>query len=145
MLLGRYDGKIGEKNQLVFPKEFREKLGLRFIVTKGLDEHLIIVSEANWEALLEGTDGKPFTDKSVRELQRFLLGNAAFVALDKKGRFIIPEYLRAHAGIHEEVVFAGIVRFVEVWDKMAWEKQQKMLSENIESITEKLSRKSNDE
>lgn len=145
MLLGRFDGIIGEKNQVVFPKEFREKIGSKFIITKGLDKHLIVVNEENWKTLLEGTDGKPFTEKSVRELQRFILGNAASIELDKKGRFIIPEHLREHANLQSEVVFAGIIRFVEVWDAKVWEEHQAMLSQNIESISERLSRKSEDE
>ena len=59
--------------------------------------------------------------------------------LDAKGRFIIPEYLRDFAGIRTDVIFAGIQRFVEVWDKTKWEEHQKGLSENIANIAERLS------
>ena len=141
MLLGRYDGKIGEKYQVAFPKKFREVLGDRLAVTKGLENCLIVVSQANWQTLLEGTQGTPFTNKNSREMQRFLLGNAQFLELDKKGRFIIPEYLREYAQIKEEIVFAGIERFVEVWDKKKWEDEQNMLAGRIESIAEKLQEK----
>ncbi len=138
MLLGRSEGKISTKFQAAFPKRFREDTGDILIVTKGLESCLIIVSEENWKTLLEGTEGRPFTNKATRELQRFLLGNAERVELDSKGRFVIPEYLRKHAGITDEVIFAGLERFVEVWDKDQWDKHQKVLSDNIASIAERL-------
>lgn len=139
MLLGQYDGKISEKHQAALPKKFRDELGDKLIITKGFENCLIVVSEENWKTLLEGTEGKPFTSKNTRELQRFLLGNATYVELDGKGRFVIPEFLRNFAGIKNEVIFAGIQRFVEIWDKTKWDENQKELSENITSIAERLS------
>ena len=139
MLIGQYGGKIGEKHQAALPKKFREVLGDKLIITKGFENCLIIVSEENWKTLLEGTDGRPFTSQGTRELQRFLLRNATYVELDTKGRCVIPEYLRKFAGIDEEIVFAGIQRFVEVWDKKKWDMHQDELSKNITSIAEKLS------
>jgi MraZ protein len=138
MLLGQYEGKIGEKHQAALPKKFRETLGETLIITKGFENCLIIVSEENWKTLLEGTEGKPFTNKSTRELQRFLLGNATQIELDTKGRFVIPEYLRDFADLKSEVIFAGIQRFVEVWDKKRWDEHQKQLTKDIGFIAEKL-------
>lgn len=139
MLIGQYEGKISEKHQAALPKKFRDELGDTLIITKGFENCLIVVSEENWKTLLEGTEGKPFTSKNTRELQRFLLGNATYVELDAKGRFVIPEFLRNFAGIKNDVIFAGIQRFVEIWDKTKWEENQKELSENITSIAERLS------
>jgi MraZ protein len=139
MLIGQYDGKIGEKHQAALPKKFRDVLGDKLIVTKGFENCLILVSEENWKTLLEGTEGRPFTNKNTRELQRFLLGNATYIELDTKGRFVLPEYLRDFAGIKTDIIFAGIQRFVEVWDKKSWEEHQENLTKNITSIAEKLS------
>lgn len=138
MLIGQYDSKIGEKHQVALPKKFREVLGDKLIVTKGFENCLIIVSVENWKTLLEGTEGKPFTSRSTRELQRFLLGNATDVELDSKGRFVVPVYLREFASLKSEIIFAGLERFIEVWDKKAWDDQQNELAKNIESIAEKL-------
>ena len=139
MLLGQHESKVSEKNQVGLPKKFRETLGDSIIVTKGFENCLIIVSESNWKTLLEGTEGKPFTHKASRDVQRYLLGNATQVDLDAKGRFVIPEYLRKFASISGEIVFAGIDRFVEVWDKSLWEENQTVLANNIEGIAERLS------
>lgn len=143
MLIGQYEGKVAEKYQVAFPKKFREILGEKLVITKGFENCLIVVSVDKWKTLLEGTIGRPFTNKNTRELQRFLLGNATDVMLDGKGRFIIPEYLREYAGIKSELIFAGIERFVEVWDKNTWKDHQRDLSKEIESIAEKLSEDKN--
>lgn len=139
MLIGQYETKISEKYQVALPKKLRIILGDKLIVTKGFENCLIIVSIESWKTLLEGTEGRPFTNKNTRELQRFLLGNATDIELDSKGRFVIPEYLREFAGIKNDLIFAGIERFVEIWNKRAWEEHQKELSKNIESIAERLS------
>jgi MraZ protein len=144
MLLGQYESKIGDKHQVGLPKKIRDSLGERLIITKGFEKCLIIVSENNWKTLLEGTEGKPFTSKAAREMQRFLLGNASFVDLDQKGRFVVPEYLRNFAHIDTEIVFVGVSRFVELWDKKSWEDHQMELSSKIETIAEKLSEEKND-
>lgn len=139
MLIGRYDGKISAKFQIAFPRKFRDVLGDRLVITKGLENCLIVVSEKNWKTLLEGTEGKPFIEKSSREMQRFLLGNAQFVELDSKGRCVLPEYLRAYAEIQDDVVYAGIERFVEIWNTKKWNDQQEQLAKNIESVASRLS------
>lgn len=139
MLLGQHSGKVGVKGRLAFPKKFREILGDRLIVTVGYENSLIVVSEEGWKRLLEGTEGKPFTVGAARETQRFILGGASETILDSKGRFILPLYLREYAKIENEVVFVGLSRYVEIWDKSTWEEYRKNLEKNIATIAERLS------
>ncbi len=138
MLLGQFLGKVSEKHQVAFPKKFRDILGEKLIVTQGFEKALIVVSESGWKALLEGTEGKPFTNTSARETKRFLLGGAAFVELDEKGRFILPQYLREYAQMGEEIIFLGQDNYVEIWDKQHWDIYNQDLAKNISYIAEKL-------
>lgn len=138
MIIGQKSGTVSVKNQIAFPKEFRTELGDRLIVTKGLGKYLIVVSERNWKTLLEGTGNKPFTNTNARETQRYILGNASFVEIDKRGRFVLPDYLREHAEIKTEIIFAGIERFVEVWSKNNWQKHNEELKDTVVSIADTL-------
>lgn len=138
MLLGQYESSVGEKNRIAFPKKFRLSLGDNVIITKGYENALIIVSEDGWKALLDGTQGRPFIESATRETQRFLLGNASLVELDSKGRFVLPTYLRNFAKIKETVVFLGLDRYVELWDKNSWEEYSKRLEGSIDSIARRL-------
>ena len=138
MLLGQFDGVVGEKSRIALPKKLREIIGDKLIITLGYENSLIIVSEQGWKALLEGTEGRPFIEKPARETQRYLLGGATFVELDAKGRFIIPDYLRRFAKIKGKVVFLGLSRYVELWDKEVWESYRLDLEKNIDKISTKL-------
>jgi MraZ protein len=138
MLIGQYEGKIDNKGRSAFPKKFREVLGEKLIITYGYENSLIVVSEENWKALLEGTEGKPFIQSETRETQRFLLGGASNVELDGKGRFILPNYLREFGKVKDNVVFIGLSRYVEIWDKDRWNEYHKFLASNIDSISQRL-------
>ena len=140
MLIGQYENKIDEKNRTALPKKFRLLLGDKLIITQGYENSLIMVSEENWKSLLEGTEGRPFIESDTRETQRFLLGNASEVELDTKGRFIIPNYLKNFAGISSEVIFLGLSRYVEIWDKKKWEDYRKNLEKNIDKISDRLTK-----
>ncbi len=140
MLLGQCEGTVGAKNRVAFPKRFRKVLGDRLIITQGYEQTLIIVSEEGWHNLLEGTEGRPFTEAETRETHRFILGGASFTQLDKKGRFVIPSYLRNFAQIKNEVIFLGLSRYVELWDKTRWEEHKKNLEKNIDIIANTLTK-----
>ncbi len=138
MLLGQFGGVVGEKSRIALPKKLREIIGNELIITLGYENSLIIVSETGWKALLEGTEGRPFIEKPARETQRYLLGGATFIELDTKGRFVIPDYLRRFAKIKGEVIFLGLSRYVELWDKEIWETYRLNLEKNIDKISTKL-------
>jgi MraZ protein len=139
MLSGQVEGKLSKKFQCAFPKNFREELGSTLIVTKSIDECLLVVRAENWETLLEGTKGQPFLDKATRELQRYLFGNAATITLDGQGRFILPSYLREYAGMRKDIVFVGVQRYVEVWDVKRWMDHQQSIAKSVELLTINLS------
>ena len=138
MLIGQYHTKVSLKGRVAFPKKFRDVLGDRLVLTLGYEGSLILVSSNNWKALIDGTEDKPFLLGSARDTSRFLLGSASEVELDEQGRFVIPPYLRDYAKISLEVVFLGLNKYVEVWEKGRWLEHQKYLSEHIAEIAEKL-------
>ena len=141
MLIGQYEAKIDKKGRTAIPKKFREILGNNIIITLGYESSLIVVSESQWQALLEGTAGRPFIEYETRETQRFLLGGASSLELDNKGRLILPSYLREFAKIEEEIIFLGLSRYVEIWDKKRWEEYRANLEKNIERISSRLVKK----
>lgn len=138
MLIGQYRSKISPKGRIAFPKKFREELGDVLVVTVGYENSLMVVSAKEWRSLIEGTEGKPFIFGSARDTNRFLLGEASEAELDEQGRFVLPLYLREHAKISEEVVFLGLNKYVEIWDKKIWDEYQKYLNENIGKIANEL-------
>ena len=138
MLVGQYTAKMSLKGRVAFPKKFRDILGDKLVVTRGYEGCLIVVSQKSWKTLLQGTENRPFVFAPIRDTLRFLLGNASLIELDDQGRFVVPQHLREYAKFGEEVVFVGLQRYVEIWEKGEWKKRQKYLEENIDQITKQL-------
>lgn len=138
MLIGQFQGKVSAKYQVAFPKKFREILGEKIIITKGFEQSLLVISESNWRNVLDGLERQSVTQSSSRETKRFLLGGASFIELDKKGRFILPEYLRDFAAMTEDIVFLGQDTYVEIWDKKHWDSYSQELNKNISDVAESL-------
>ncbi len=137
-LIGQYKVKTTSKGRVAFPKKLRNVLGNKIIITRGYDGSLIVISLKEWDKLIAGIEQKPFIFEATRETTRFLLGNAALIDLDLQGRFIIPFHLKEYAQIGKEVIFLGLGRYVEIWDKARWSNYQNYLGKNIKHISEKL-------
>jgi len=122
MFMGEYNHTIDAKGRLIIPSKFREVLGDEFVVTKGMDGCLFVFDNPEWQNFAEKLRSLPMIDKEVRQFTRFFLAGAASVEVDKQGRILLPPNLRAYAGLEKEIVSAGVLNRVEIWDKEKWEK-----------------------
>ena len=138
MLIGEYYSKIGDKNRTALPKNLRDDLEGSIYITRGYEKALIILDEARWQRLLQIVETKPFLNRTVRDTKRFLAGGARKLDLDAQGRFIIPENLIEYGNIKKDLVFVGIVDWIELWDLDMWKIKINDLSENSAEIAEKL-------
>ena len=59
---------------------------------------------------------------------------AADGELDKQGRTLIPSVLRTYAKLDKEVVFVGMGKRAEIWDKARWDEKNAEVELNIEEI-----------
>lgn len=121
MLIGQYTSKLTDKDRVSVPKKFREELGKELILAKWYENSLVLVSIDSWRGLLKRLIGKrTLVIEPVRDIDRFILGSAFEVKLDKQGRFIVPEKLLDYAEIKDEVVFVGLNDRVEIWSGDNW-------------------------
>ena len=63
----------------------------------------------------------PESDPKVRAFIRHFCANAAECEFDKQGRIIIPQELKAYAGIEKELVTMGAMSKIEVWSREIWD------------------------
>lgn len=122
MFMGEYNHTIDAKGRLIVPSKFREKLGEEFVVTKGLDDCLFVYPLDEWAQIEEAFRKVPLTNKKARDFVRFFFAGAASCEVDKQGRILLPANLRSYAGLEKEIVSAGVLNRVEIWDKEKWEK-----------------------
>jgi len=118
---GRYEHTIDGKGRTSLPARFREVLsGLgesRLVVTTGLEPCLVAYPMREWEAFEERLAKLPSFDASVAMLKRIYVSGAIECDLDKLGRLLLPSSLRDHAGLTRELLWTGMGRHVEIWDK----------------------------
>ena len=118
MLKGEYSHNIDAKGRLIIPAKFRDELGENFVITKGMENCLYVYPENEWAAFEEKLNALPTTtDKKARAFAYFFQGSAVDGDLDKQGRTLIPAVLRKYAMLDKEVVFIGMGKRAEIWDK----------------------------
>ena len=87
------------------PSKFREDLGDKFYVCRGLDGCLFLLSQSQWDSLVEKVSAIPLAQG--KGIQRYFFSGAAEVEPDKQGRILIPPNLRDHAGLTRDVTVIG--------------------------------------
>ena len=131
MFCGEYKNTIDSKGRIIIPAKFREELGEKFVVTKGLDNCLYGYSLEEWSNFEKKVKELPQTDKYVRTFTRFFFSGATECELDKQGRVLIPSNLREYAKLEKNVYTVGVSSRFEIWAKDAWEEY--ISSENIDT------------
>lgn len=121
MFMGEYSHNIDEKGRLIMPSKFREELGSEFVVTPGIDGCLYAYPMDEWKNTVESIREAVSTGKDARTFRRRLLSQAEKITIDKQGRFSLPPAQKDKAGLKKEVVFAGVLNKIEIWDKDAWD------------------------
>ena len=121
MFIGEYQHTIDAKGRIIMPSKFREQLGDTVVVTKGLDNCLVVYSNDEWMELEKKLRTLPLTSKEARAFTRFFFAGATECQLDKQGRILIPANLRKHAALEKDVVIIGVSSRIEMWSKDMWD------------------------
>ncbi len=138
MFIGEYQHVVDSKGRLFIPARFRDGLGDRFVITKGLDRCLFVYPLQEWEQLETKLKKLPFARADARAFVRLFFSGAAELEPDKQGRIVIPLGLRQYAGLEKEVVVLGVSSRVEVWSREEWEKYSAEAGDAYEEIAEKI-------
>ena len=115
MLMGEFHHNLDDKNRLIIPSKFREEIGDKFVVTRGLDGCLFIYSLDNWDKIIQKLKSLPFTKKDARTFMRFFLSAASICEFDKQGRINLVNSLISYANITKECVIIGVNDRLEIW------------------------------
>lgn len=137
MFMGEYNHTVDTKGRLIVPAKFRELLGEEFVVTKGLDGCLFVYPSDEWKLIEEKFRTVSQFSKDARKFARFFFAGAASCEVDKQGRILLPLVLREFAGLEKEVVLAGVLNHIEIWDKDRWSENNEY--DDVEQIAEHMS------
>lgn len=142
MIIGQYETKISPKRRVAIPKKFLKKLGEKIIAAKWYEGCLVLVSQDDWQKLLNRLTGKKgIVTAPVRDTDRFILGSAFELEPDGQGRVIIPAVLADYANFDEDATFIGLGDRVEIWDRKEWKKQEEYVASHAGEFVEELANK----
>jgi MraZ protein len=125
---GVFEHQIDSKGRTSFPAKLRDTLvgayDERLIITSALDTCLHAYPVREWEALETALAKRNPMEPGVKTVMRLYVAPAQECPVDKLGRILIPPQLRAHAQLDKDVIWAGMVKVIELWSKPGWEKAQ---------------------
>ena len=133
MFMGEFHHNIDEKNRLIIPSKFRNELGSKFILTRGIEKCLLVYSLDEWNNMVNKLKELPFTKKDARTFNRMFLSGATECELDNDGRINIPSYLIDYASIEKECTVIGVNERLEIWSS---EKFENFFNDNIDNFDE---------
>lgn len=136
MFMGEFQHTIDAKGRLIVPSKLREKLGEKFVVTRGLDGCLFGYPLPEWEKLEEKLNEMPLAKKDARTFVRFFYSAATECEIDKQGRINIPSTLRGYAGLEKNCVVIGVSNRIEIWDEAKWQDFSVEAAESFDEIAE---------
>ena len=138
MFIGEYHHTLDDKGRIAIPVKFRGALWKGAVVTRGLDTSLFLFPKEEWDKLAEKLASLPLGQSNSRAFARLMLAGAMDVPLDKQGRVVLPEYLRAYATLQKNVVIAGLYTRFEIWDEQKWSAYKSQMELDASGIAERL-------
>ena len=131
MFTGRYYHTIETKGRLAIPASFREELASGGVVTWGLDGCLFLFPDSYWQKLSEKLASLPLTNPQARNFTRLLVQSAQILDLDSQGRTLLPDHLRQQAQLKKQVVVAGALTRIEIWDRDIYHQHLDLIAQTI--------------
>jgi len=126
MFRGNARLSIDDKGRVAIPSIYRKRLmemegcAGRLVVAPHWDGCLLIYPLPEWEIVEEHLRKLPNTKPAVRNLQRFLLGNAMDRDLDAQGRLLLTADLRERAQLDGQAMLVAQSNKFELWDEQRW-------------------------
>lgn len=125
MFQGSQSINMDAKGRMAIPSKYRDLLtaacnGRLVITANPYERCLNIYPEPQWREVSTKISALPNSQKSVRRLQRLVLGNACELELDGNGRILLPSILRDYAGLDKKLVLVGLNEKAELWSEDSW-------------------------
>ncbi len=140
MFRGISNLNIDAKGRIAIPSRYRDEittnsLGQMVVTVDHMDRCLLLYPMDEWVKIEQVLMGLPNMNRSVRNMQRLVLGHASEVNLDSQGRVRLSPPLREYANLDKKSVLVGQAKKFELWDAKIWNEQRDIwLSEAQENL-----------
>lgn len=127
MFKGSHPVTIDAKGRIAIPASYRQSLlddcAGRLVITRHWDGCLLIYPNTEFQKFQEQLLAKGSLNPQVRKYQRFFVGQARDVDMDRQGRLLLPGLLRVHANLESKAVLSGLGNLFELWDETEFDRR----------------------
>ena len=137
-----FTNKIDAKGRVSIPAPFRavlERDGYKGAGASGIYCYPSLDAPAldcGGERLAQKIDGLlaglPDYSDERDELSVALYGDVQVLSIDGDGRIIVPEVLRAHAGLSAQITFVGLGGKFQMWEPGAFDARRKVARDKVQ-------------
>lgn len=138
MFIGEYRHTIDAKKRMAVPAKFRKELGTGAVITRGLDNSLVLYPHQEWLVMADKLGNLPASQTEARSFARVMLAGAMEVEFDQLGRILIPDYLKNYAMLKKDVVVTGLYNRLEIWDAERWAEYKEKTEKQVGDLAAKL-------
>lgn len=133
MFSGRYEHTLDEKGRISLPVKFRDLLKVKYderLVITTMDGCLYCYPYEEWKLLEEKAVNFELLRPEDKNFMRLFFSGAMECIPDKLGRILLPQTHREYAGIVKDVIFAGMLKRIEIWAKEKFD--EKVIKPSLE-------------
>ena len=135
MFFGTYAHTLDDTGRLTIPSKLRDAIvdsaapdsgqtvaakPQCIFLTCGAEKCIIAYTESRIAEIINEMKQGTINAGDAREFKRVFGGEGAMESWDKQGRILLPEGLKAFAGIRKDVTIVGAVDCFEIWDAAAF-------------------------
>jgi MraZ protein len=133
MFLGEHQHSLDAKGRVILPARFRDQLEGGGVMARSLDGCLAVYPLEEFGRLAEKLRQARERGAKERAAARSFFAGAVEITPDKQGRVAIPQHLREFAALDRDVIVAGNLDHIEIWDSQRFRESDR---EGTASISE---------
>lgn len=134
LFTSEYSFKVDRKGRVSVPADYRAALaGQSFqgivVIPAMAEQALDGYANDRLEAMARALDVPGTYDEEERDEAELLFAQARRLPFDGEGRVILPEECIEHAGIGEQVIYAGLGPSFRLWNPVAYTEHKARIAE----------------
>jgi MraZ protein len=119
---GNYEHAIDERGRVAIPALYRHAFSTGGVVRAGVEGCVELYTHEGFEAEVQRRleVEESTRTRSARRTRRGFLAGAFPVELDRQGRILVPQPIRAAGQLDGRAVIVGCGDYMEIWDRERW-------------------------
>ena len=119
--LGEYEATVDAKGRFLLPASLKKQMPegtTTLVINRGMDECLWMYLLDDWKKVEDRLrEVNPYDSRENRMVRKALIAGAVYVEFDSAGRLNLSKILSEYAGLEKDIVLAGDIDKIEIWDK----------------------------